>query len=683
MLIQCPKFTPLQTRLIASVTALALLALVYYSLASPHFAYAAELPHDGTGELRTIEGEQHLVQWEDSVDPIVQLRLDPEHEGEDAQNDAQKDEITHSRRALQTETIRGNNIATRYDLSAGNTTLLEFPNRFLIGNHTESGKGLPGTLDRRTTGPIKPKHAELKKRSAEGLEARQDTESDRTIFISANVCMQPTWNGTGTQSAAPPQLTLYVANSADSTSIGPGVSNQTQAIYPFDSGFVNASVPNATGTWNMAVSAPALPDGFVGSWTYTLAASIDDYFYSVNTTGPFLHLVDTDYDSALLVTDNLTSADSSDSVYQQWMNLTAPFIIFASDANLTGLWGMENSFCGLETFAKGNNQIQASQTDLQGNGTHVQMGMITRGLGNKPKEQFYVTNLNSSSEYRAFLAIEGNSTASGDGVVGGGGKVWQPVPFSTKSDGNCQLLFNMSFCDEVAYAVPSNPKTMPTFEDLQRFYENHTTTWWAPFNWTLAQIPCNTTSESQYSLAKNCTNCAAAYKEWLCAVSIPRCEDFSSEDAFLQVRNVGQPFFNNDTMLDSDFLNSNYVPMPDAPTVQGSNAFSQTYLSNVATNRSRNGLIDEVIQPGPYKEILPCEDLCYSLMQSCPAAMGFVCPYPGRGLEAGYGKRSKNGSLTCSYLGAVYYQNDAAGLIQPVWKTLLVTAAVTWALAFG
>jgi calcium channel MID1 len=163
-------------------------------------------------------------------------------------------------------------------------------------------------------------------------------------------------------------------------------------------------------------------------------------------------------------------------------------------------------------------------------------------------------------------------------------------------------------------------------------------------------------------------------------VSIPRCEDYTKNETFLQIRNVGQPFFNNDSMLEDEFLNSHYEPMPGAPSVQGSNAFSQTYLSSFATNRSRNGLIDEVIRPGPYREVLPCEDLCYSLMQSCPASMGFVCPYRGRGLEAGYGKRSEDGNLTCSYLGAVYYLNSSTRTVQPVLSTMMVTAAVIWAL---
>jgi calcium channel MID1 len=83
---------------------------------------------------------------------------------------------------------------------------------------------------------------------------------------------------------------------------------------------------------------------------------------------------------------------------------------------------------------------------------------------------------------------------------------------------------------------------------------------------------------------------------------------------------------------------------------------SATLLNLMATNSSRNPLIDQTIEPGPYKEVLPCEDLCYDLVQSCPAILGFGCPIRGKGLELSYGKRSNDsGIITCSYLGAAYY----------------------------
>lgn len=663
MLCQCPKLTPLQTRLVASLGALALIVLVYWSLSNPHFAYAAELAYDGTGQLRGGEDHNwHRIRESGNEDGIG--------EGEERATGKKHASTLAKRQSAEAAQISGNNIGTPYNVYPGNTTIFLYPNRFLTANRTEKGPGLPNDLTGKRDVDLQ--HAELRK--------RQNSNTERTIYISANVCSQPT-NNTEVASLSPGQLTLYVSTTSENQAPGPGGRNNTQTVHPFRGGFVNASVPNASGDWYMAVHAPSLPEGFTGFWNLELAVSIDDYFHAAEFNDPFLYQVDTDINSALLVTDNLTQAAPDDPVYQEWLDLAAPFSLFVSNKNLTGLVGMENSYCGLQNFVRANKQLKADQNDLSGNETNISMGMITRGLGRKPKEQFYVDNLNGSSDYNAYLALDGNSTASGDGVVGGGGKVWKAVPFRTKTDGNCQLLFNLTFCDEVAYAVPANPNNpdVGTFEALQEFYENYTLKWYAPFNYTLAQIPCNTTSESKYSLAKGCDDCAAAYKEWLCAVSIPRCEDFSNMAGHLQIRNVGQPFYNNNSMLSDTKLNENYINMEDAPTVDGTIAFDQTLISSFATNQSRNPAIDETIKPGPYKEVLPCEDLCYSLMQSCPASMQFACPYPGRGLERGYGKRT--GDLTCSYLGAVYYLGDGTNLQLSLMRTVVMAALTAFAIA--
>jgi hypothetical protein len=136
-----------------------------------------------------------------------------------------------------------------------------------------------------------------------------------------------------------------------------------------------------------------------------------------------------------------------------------------------------------------------------------------------------------------------------------------------------------------------------------------------------------------FSLAVDCDDCATAYKQWLCSVSIPRCADFSNNASYLAVRNAGQ-----------DFINGSSLPA-DSP-----------YRQHVASNTSRNKIIDTKIKPGPYKEILPCEDICSTLVKDCPSKLGFKCP-SGRWLNASYGYRNSDGDITCSYLGAAYHLN--------------------------
>lgn len=191
--------------------------------------------------------------------------------------------------------------------------------------------------------------------------------------------------------------------------------------------------------------------------------------------------------------------------------------------------------------------------------------------------------------------------------------------------------------------MPGNAQKFPNGTALAAFYENYTQTMWSNFDKVLQQVPCETSSVAKYSLARDCDDCKTAYKNWLCSVAVPRCEDFSTPDRkYLQMRNIAAPFPNgttvNQTLLDD-------------------------YSHLKAYNSSRNPMIDQEIEPGPYKELLPCESLCYELVQSCPASMGFTCPRPGSefGFNTSYG-RQIGGSLSCNYPGSAHFLNGASTL---------------------
>ena len=229
--------------------------------------------------------------------------------------------------------------------------------------------------------------------------------------------------------------------------------------------------------------------------------------------------------------------------------------------------------------------------------------------------------------------------------------------------------------------MPSNPQNFASMAELAQLYDDNAAAIYQNFSFSLQQVACDTSSTARYSLVRDCDDCARDYKNWLCAVTIPRCADFSSQDDFLQPRNLGQAFINGTESSDvggrgtesakkgndSDESGSGSGEEEEGEEGDDSDGYEDTRPSTerLYSNSSRNPLIDEVIRPGPYKEVLPCDDLCYSLIQSCPAALGFKCPLPGRGLERSYGKRSRDGSITCSYLGAAYYLNDGG-------KSLLV-----------
>lgn len=200
---------------------------------------------------------------------------------------------------------------------------------------------------------------------------------------------------------------------------------------------------------------------------------------------------------------------------------------------------------------------------------------------------------------------------------------------------------------------------------LAAFYDNYTQSYYENFKRVLAQTACETTSASKYSLARTCQDCEVAYKRWLCSVTIPRCTDFSSEHQWLVSRAMSQPFPNG-TFLSDDQKDA-ILP----------------YMRS-----SRNPFIDEQIRPGPYKEVLPCDDLCYNVVQSCPASMGFTCPVPGDlGFDQSYGHRpkgdgipKKNTQITCNYPGASYFLSGSQRAQSPAWGMLVSVALVMGAM---
>lgn len=207
--------------------------------------------------------------------------------------------------------------------------------------------------------------------------------------------------------------------------------------------------------------------------------------------------------------------------------------------------------------------------------------------------------------------------------------------------------------------MPSNPN-FGNSTQLAQFYDRYASAMYANFNKSLAQIACEAPSHQRYSLARNCTDCESAYKDWLCSVTIPRCEDFSNEAPHLQPRAISQPFPDGETL--------------DAATL--------ARLPNTTRyNSSRNPLIDQVIRPGPYKELLPCDHLCYQLVQSCPAALGFGCPLPGGiGFDGNYAEHDPSKGLTCNFPGSAHFPS-AGGRARADWVLLLVAAVVVFLLA--
>lgn len=304
----------------------------------------------------------------------------------------------------------GNNQFQQKGIRIGETQHWYFPKEEVNSPKSNVTSGLPKSVG---VG----KSASQSNTSSHGALGKRTT----TVYLSLTTCQKPGVNTTSMDTIpALPQLQVYVSLSESLQKPGPGKNGSAQTAHLAHKGYMGTTV-EADGDVFISVTAPNTT-AYSGVYTYQIAASIDAFFHSVNDNGPNLYFVDADINAALLVTNNLTQATPGSDNYNQWMNMTPPYTVFANNVNDTSLVGLERSYCALEE----NAQIRKISSN-------VETSMTSRGLGNRPKEQFYITGLNRSSKYHGILAMDGNSIASGNGIVGGGGKVWRPMNFTTKS----------------------------------------------------------------------------------------------------------------------------------------------------------------------------------------------------------------------------------------------------------
>lgn len=394
---QFPKLTPLQSRFLASFVASAMLVILYLALTSPQFAYAVDL------DSRIPPDHNHPLRL-DSPFRLKGHAVDVDNEERTATS---LHDLTERAAESMVSALENNN-PQNLNIGFGETQNWVFS----IDDITP---GIPGPQLPQDT----PTDAE-QVQARDQLRRRQD---EKQIYITANTCLQPEGSSDAgnSDSIIPPQLTMYISANASNTNPGPFVSDPQQQVIEFSGGYALAQL-QASNDVHVGISA-ANVTGFSGSWNYEVAASVDAPYHSVNETWSNLFFVDGDNHAALLITNDMTEANASSQVYQEWMSMSPPYGVFAHNMNGSSILGVQNSYCGLSNYA----QIKANVPGVENQNV---AGMTNRGLREKPKEQFYITDLNATSQYWGFLAMAGNSTP---GVIGGGGKVWMAMNFTTKT----------------------------------------------------------------------------------------------------------------------------------------------------------------------------------------------------------------------------------------------------------
>ena len=395
------QLSPLQSRLMASLVGSCLLVLLYLSLFSPQFALASDVSPGGPRLL---------------VDTFPRDRSDnigtPQTPYEPEFAPFNRDIIGRAPPGI---TALDNNVPQQLNLEPGTTQRFVLERSVILaGSESTAALELRGEHNAEKRSSPEDTDGSLRRRAA-----------TRTVYISANTCMQPQPNADATRMEAP-QLTMYVSKNPRNMMPGPGSNPDLQTWHVFTEGAVMVNV-SASDDVFLAVAAPNVTGQFFeGTYNFQLAASTDDWFHSYEELAdPNLIWVDSDTTSALLITRNLT--DNPDPEANEATMTKQPFVMFAQNERDRSINGVRFSYCGLQNYA----QIAAMKNGKFTN--MVSTDVTRRGQGGRPKQQFYFSGLNASTNYLGILAANGRAGTMGSGVVGGGGRVSRATTFATKS----------------------------------------------------------------------------------------------------------------------------------------------------------------------------------------------------------------------------------------------------------
>lgn len=257
-------------------------------------------------------------------------------------------------------------------------------------------------------------------------------DKERTVYISANTCLQPKYTGKDMSKSAPPQLTLYFTNATDASCPDASTKGSDVTKLEFDQGAVMHSA-NVTGDVYISIVRSDAPKGFdsEGIYNFEVAFSIDDYYHRYEKTYSELVWLDSDSNSALLSSQDLTD-DKNDT--KRILQREMPFELYIYRNDSAWMHSLRHSACGLSL----NANISAKQLENGKWNDDVRTKMTTNGPSGLPKQQFYVPGLGSNLNYSAIIVSHSNISdlavrADSKTDIGKGGRTFAGIDFSTLS----------------------------------------------------------------------------------------------------------------------------------------------------------------------------------------------------------------------------------------------------------
>ncbi|SCV05151.1 LANO_0H01178g1_1 [Lachancea nothofagi CBS 11611] len=419
--------------------------------------------------------------------------------------------------------------------------------------------------------------------------SRIKSSSDMMVFLSGNIVNQSRQLFNSTEM----QLAVYYAfdesailnlSEASSLSLFQAGYLGALALLPLSQNDNTTGITNlylSIGVYNttsksLAVASSITQDLF---WNYTISVSQYDLVFQWDTRS-WIEVVDSDYNSALLVTGNVTetSSGSNYSIYDT--GLYDLYLYSSDDINYFDN-SLTNSLSAIQNgpyLATSAKNVSIDDGSGIKNSSILAIDKSISVREGSVKEQFHVTGLNSSTTYAVYLTKKISDKMLT--LSSAGGVLFSKSTLTTMHDDSCSLIFDLDFCDGVAYSVPTSSLARGNKTAIALMYDNIAESLYANFSKALQIVPCDTEQDALYTPLRSCDDCAEAYRNWLCAVSIPRC-----------------------TTVETSF-----------------------YIHRDKTE-NRNDYLNQEIQPlNDYYEVLPCIDMCHSLVTDCPPDFQFSCP---------------------------------------------------------
>ncbi|CAI4051012.1 hypothetical protein SUVZ_14G0440 [Saccharomyces uvarum] len=449
------------------------------------------------------------------------------------------------------------------------------------------------------------------------------------MFISGNICNMPA-------NTTEIELMIYYSfneSVLDDPSIGQSAVFENGYIQALAISPVQSSSSNTTSTYSNLYVVTELVDATTEEplsssdtteiWEYRLSISENDLVFQWDVR-PWVEVLDTDMNSALLSTGNVT-ADAKvyhnysiydPSLYDLYVYSYEESTLLNENYNLS-LCAVKNGPHLVSSQDTSNSTVTSNSTNsLERTNLYIQK-KITE-YGGSISEMFYITGLNSSTTYAAYLT---KKISNGDGLSNVGGVLFSQVYFTTKSTDACSLIFDLDFCSDVAYSVPTSSFSVGNKTLMAQTYDHIAKALYSNFSKALQLVSCDADKDARYSPIMTCEDCAEAYRDWVCAVSIPRCTTISSK-----------------------------------------------YFTHRDKTQNRNDYLNKYIKPlDDYYEILPCIDMCYTLVRNCPSDFGFACPNDKSTEDLLY--ESYNFYMDIDYATCNYIGNSSLMVIHPLKDT--------------